>query len=133
VSDGVYREHTVCFGLFFRKMHIERSYLDGQARLDKTMVYFGYFLYVLVLLPDYLYGYFELHSEYALCKPPEKKQVCFESFSPATYSFAQNVESLSSLSGYKYYTEIVNRSAYRNIPASAGILFGLVVLGCASH
>ena len=74
VSDGVYREHTVCFGLFFRKMHIERSYLDGQARLDKTMVYFGYFLYVLVLSLNYLYGYLKFHSEYALCKDPRKRR-----------------------------------------------------------
>ena len=41
--------------------------------------------------------------------------------------------SLSSLSDFDYYTMIVNSSTYRNIPASAGILFGLVVLGCVSH
>ena len=47
VKDTVFKGHTKWFGMTFRKGHIERAFLDGQARLHKNAVYYGYMLYVL--------------------------------------------------------------------------------------
>ena len=62
VSSSVYQNHTVCFGLFFRKKRIERVYLNGQARLGKTMVYAGYATFVVILGGNLLYGWLRYKS-----------------------------------------------------------------------
>ena len=63
VETKIFREHTRCFGLFFRTFRTERIFLDGYARLQKNVVYLGFFLFifflgiVLVLIDSVAYGY----------------------------------------------------------------------------
>ena len=62
VSSSVYQNHTLCFGLFFRKKRIERAYLNGQAILGKSMVYAGYATFVAILGGNLLYGWLRYNS-----------------------------------------------------------------------
>ncbi|UPR04205.1 guanylate cyclase [Chloropicon primus] len=137
VTSEVYSEHTFCFGLFFRKARVEKCFLDALARSDKNMVYAGYLLYVVVLLSNYIYGYFRF---YVVCDDIGTLD-SMESFNEGLDSLAclyylgsdpflsQN-NSASTMTSYK---NIVRASAFNLTPGSAALLLGLVVLGCASH
>jgi len=134
VSSSVYQNHTVCFGLFFRKTRIERAYLNGQARLGKNMVYAGYATLVVILCGNLLYGWLRytiLCSESNttltaenLDEKPER-WVCFLYFGSEPFT--------NGTSPTFDYNDVARSSAFNMTPACAGMLFGLVILGCASH
>ena len=42
LEKEIFKKHTRCFGLFFKTLRMERIFLDGQAKLQKNVVYFGY-------------------------------------------------------------------------------------------
>merc|ERR1719247_1479573 len=133
LSGSVYQNHTLCFGLFFRKKRIERAYLNGQARLG-NMVYAGYATFVAILGGNLLYGWLRYNS---LCSnvnttltlegfhaKPET-QVCFYYFGSKPFTNAASPT-------FDYH-DLARSSAFNMTPACAGILFGLVILGCVSH
>jgi hypothetical protein len=64
VKDDVFKHHTKWFGLAFKKMDIERVFLDAHARLYKNNVYLGYFLWVVGLVWNVVFGYviFKIHQ-----------------------------------------------------------------------
>ena len=134
VSSSVYQNHTVCFGLFFRKTSIERAYLNGQARLGKNMVYAGYATLVVILGGNLLYGWLRytiLCSESNttltaenLDEKPER-WVCFLYFGSEPFT--------NGTSSTFDYHDLARSSAFNMTPACAGMLFGLMILGCASH
>ena len=134
VSSSVYRNHTQCFGLFFRKMRVEHVYLNGQASLDKNMVFAGYATLVVILCGNLLYGWLRytilcsesnttLIAENLDAKP--ERWVCFLYFGsePFTNGTSPTVD----------YHDLARSSAFNMTPACAGMLFGLVMLGCVSH
>ena len=134
VSSSVYQNHTLCFGLFFRKKRIERAYLNGQARLNKSMVYAGYATFVAILGGNLLYGWLRYNSlcsdvnttltlEVFNAKP--ETQVCFYYFGSKPFTNAASPT-------FDYH-DLARSSAFNMTPACAGILFGLVILGCVSH
>jgi len=134
VSTSVYRNHTQCFGLFFRKMCIERAYLNGQARLGKNMVYAGYATLVVILCGNLLYGWLRytilcsesnttFTAENLYAKP--ERWVCFLYFGSEPFT--------NGTSPTFNYHDLARSSAFNMTPACAGMLFGLVILGCASH
>merc|ERR1711977_791018 len=42
LEKEIFKKHTRCFGLFFKTLRMERIFLDGKAKLQKNVVYFGY-------------------------------------------------------------------------------------------
>merc|ERR1711959_423908 len=134
VSSSVYQNHTVCFGLFFRKKGIERVYLNGQARLDKSMVYAGYATFVAILGGNLLYGWLRYNS---LCSDKVAMNVTLPMCAQMCIFYIGNEPILSQFDNTTSptfdYHDLVRSSAFTMTPACAGILFGLVILGCASH
>ncbi|UPR02327.1 guanylate cyclase [Chloropicon primus] len=121
VSRHEFRMHTKYLGLFFKSWNIERAYLDGQARQDKTAVYFGYAAFVLIMLSNVLFGYCFQQFEESVCS--ESYDVCVSEFGVLAVETGSGVswESMQSAS-------ILNLS-----PLCAGLVFALPVMGVGSH
>merc|ERR1719171_658286 len=124
VSDAVYAEHTKWFGLCFKKLHVERAFLDGQARQGKIIVFVGYGLYVLLMLSNYLKGYVEYYYQTKWCRTSEI--LCLFLFGPASYEAAQS-------DGKVTYDMVASYAVYNmNEYLSFAVLI-LLVLACVVH
>merc|ERR1711907_85292 len=121
---GVYAEHTKWFGLCFKKLHVERAFLDGQARQGKIIVFVGYGLYVLLMLSNYLKGYVEYYYQTKWCRTT--KDLCLFLFGPASYEAAQS-------DGKVTYDMVASYAVYNmNEYISFAVLI-LLVLACVVH
>ena len=120
LSTKVFKEHTLWFGLFFKKRHVELAFLDDQARLNKPLVYFGYFLYVMVLLTNLLFGFVFFTVNRQICRQPAMEEFCKITF-PDVF-----VDELS-------YTAVINNSIFRMTPGTGGVLLAFLIFGCTAH
>merc|ERR1739848_257556 len=133
VKDTVFKGHTKWFGMTFRKGHIERAFLDGQARLHKNAVYYGYMLYVLVLLSNYLYGYIYFLIQTSICGEPLFKDFCLTNYGEGPYLDGQSAAEDPQYRLPVGYADIISSSLFEMTPWCAGILLALLALGFGLH
>ena len=145
VETQIYKKHTVCLGMSFRKIQIELAYLDFCAQLHKNTVYLGYSLYVFVLATNYLYGYCQMEIWTKVCSDSALKDTCIDIYGDEGFLGWEYLsdgdksnetgasEILKSLSAKDKYRVLIEFSAFKMIPECAGIILGLVVLGCILH
>ena len=127
IDEEVFREHTVCLGLFFRKKHIEHAFLETQARQYEFIVYFGYCLYALLLLINLLYGYFSYKDQSDICENPDNRSFCVNMFGEGAWLDAQDPNKSFG------YHDIINYSAFRMTMECGVIYVVLILFGVASH
>ena len=132
VKDSVYKNYTKHLGLAFKKFEWEKAYLDGEARLVEIEVYIGYFLYVLVLFSNLLFGYINYVLHHSICTDSSLTAVefCQLKFGELALDQAQDMDGGD---GRLSYNDIITYSLFRMTPASLGILLGLNALGPLTH
>jgi len=127
--DEVYLKHTKGFGLLFKKLHIERAFLDRQARLHRNSTYLGYALYAFFLLYNLLDGYLSYQFQTNLCSEdsdPSFFNICLAHYGRAVYDRALLPQDVT-------YSDIINFSLFRMTPAIGAVLAALILCGCLSH
>ena len=129
VKDDVFRHHTKWFGLVFKKLDVERVFLDAHARLYKNDVYLGYCLYVIALLWNIVFGYcvFQVHQK--VCTNEANKDYCIVSYGQYAYDVAQEYDE----GGPVPYPVLMEAGMIR-IPAVIGVFLSLLIAyGILSH
>jgi class 3 adenylate cyclase len=127
MMEKAYRDHTVCFGLFFRKVEVERAVLDAYARLHCRVVYLGYFLFLCILGLNFLYGYVDTLLQIDLCN----KSV--DSGGDLCIVFYGESAAISTPSLPLSYQDIARHSLYAMTPACIAVVVVLLILGSLSH
>jgi class 3 adenylate cyclase len=129
--DEVYSKHTKGFGLFFKKLHIERAFLDRQARLYRNSTYLGHALYAFFLLYNLLGGYLAYQFQTNLCSKdadPSFAYICLAHYGQDVYDKSQLSQDVTI-----QYSDIINSSLFRMTPTIGAVLAALILCGCLSH
>ena len=129
VKDDVFRHHTKWFGLVFKKLDVERVFLDAHARLYKNDVYLGYCMYVGELLLNIFIGCLFYHEDYRICSNPLYEEFCITEFGRYTYDLAKQPKEEDPIP----YMSIMNVAYIRIPPVSAFVLALLIAYGILSH
>ena len=129
ITKEVYKKNTKWFGVVFRRLHVERAYLDSQARLYKSYVYIGYIALVIGLGLNVVLGYIIFHLYTSTCSVAQKKNqeaivllcIMFNGENPETnWNTAKPT-----------YDIIINYSLLRMTPTVAGITAFVVIASCS--
>ena len=128
VKDDVFRHHTKWFGLAFKKLSVERAFLDFHSRLHKNSVYLAFFLYVVELSLNILSGYMFFLFFVSNCSKPVNEAFCFAKFGAGAY-ISQEYQEGDPIT----YKMLLDNALIRIPPGIAGVLAVLITYGILSH
>ena len=124
LPDEAFRKHVRSGGLCFRKLQIERIFLDNHARLHKHLVYVGYALLVVLVLFVCVLTALPITLDRRVCGAKKDKELCTDAFR------SEYLEALNQTSELSDYTDEIS-GTFQN----PGVIFMLVIagVGCVSH